>query len=134
MASETRYLQFHTTDHLFLLPPTPHPLCLSSYPPTDHSVYDSFSWMREQGDPGFRYFQAAARLWGLMALRLANSAILPFDLTCQATALETYLAKLTDINANGAIGEREQRGRLGGSGLGSGRGVLDFENDISISQ
>ena len=61
----------------------------------DHSVYDSFSWVENYGDPGFRYFQASARLWGLMALRLASPDVLPFDPRRQATALEEYLAALT---------------------------------------
>ncbi|CAM9873000.1 unnamed protein product [Ascophyllum nodosum] len=60
-----------------------------------HSVYDSFSWVENYGDPGFRYFQASARLWGLMALRLASPDVLPFDPRRRATALEEYLAALT---------------------------------------
>lgn len=65
-----------------------------SFVSVDHSVYDSFSWVENYGDPGFRYFQVAAQLWGLMALRLASSSVLPFDPRLQATALEDYLAAL----------------------------------------
>lgn len=63
--------------------------------PADHSVYDSFTWVDTYGDPGFRYFQATARVWGLMALRLASSDVLPFDPPLQAAALEGYLDALT---------------------------------------
>lgn len=66
-----------------------------------HSIYDSFSWVDNYGDPGFRYFRTAACLWGLMALRLADPEILPFDPTCQATAIEKYLADLVEIDEDG---------------------------------
>lgn len=84
-----------STPPLLLLPPSALPVC------PDHSIYDSFSWMDNYGDPGFEYFRTAACLWGLMALRLADSAVLPFDPTCQATAMEKYLADLADVSAEG---------------------------------
>jgi N-acetylated-alpha-linked acidic dipeptidase len=59
-----------------------------------HSIYDTHEWMRRFGDPGFRYHAAMARLWGLMALRLANADILPFD---YATYGRDILAYLDDI-------------------------------------
>jgi N-acetylated-alpha-linked acidic dipeptidase len=42
-----------------------------------HSVYDNFRWMDLYGDPGFLYHAAAAKFWGLMAMRLANADVLP---------------------------------------------------------
>lgn len=42
-----------------------------------HSVYDNFRWMEEYGDPGFHYHAATARLWGLMAMRLASADVVP---------------------------------------------------------
>jgi N-acetylated-alpha-linked acidic dipeptidase len=42
-----------------------------------HSVYDNFRWMEKYGDPEFLYHAAAARLWGLMAMRLAGAPVLP---------------------------------------------------------
>ena len=44
-----------------------------------HSAYDSHEWMKRHGDPGFAYHAAMARLWGVMALRLANADAMPFD-------------------------------------------------------
>lgn len=75
-------------------PSSPHHCIRSIFLLSDHSIYDSFSWVDNYGDPGFHYFQAAARLWGLMALRLANCEMLPFDPTAQAAALEDYLDAL----------------------------------------
>eukprot|EP00954_Amorphochlora_amoebiformis_P002509 197168-Amorphochlora_amoeboformis.AAC.2 len=49
-----------------------------------HSVYDSFDWMDKQGDPGFKYHQTMAKVWGLLTLRLADaSGRLPFNHTSQ---------------------------------------------------
>nr|GFC38986.1 probable glutamate carboxypeptidase 2 [Tanacetum cinerariifolium] len=42
-------------------------------------MYDDFVWMRDFGDPMFRRHAAAASIWGLVALRLADEEILPFN-------------------------------------------------------
>lgn len=44
-----------------------------------HSVYDSFSYVEQQVDPGFKYHQLQARLWGLIALRLAGQRVVPLS-------------------------------------------------------
>ncbi|CAM9367653.1 unnamed protein product, partial [Hapterophycus canaliculatus] len=67
-----------------------------------HSIYDSFTWVDTFGDPGFRYFQATSRVWGLMALRLASSDVLPFDPPIQAAALEGYVDALTPSPSSSA--------------------------------
>jgi len=59
-----------------------------------HSVYDGFVWMERFGDPGFRYHAAMVRLWGVMALRLANADLLPFDAQAYGEALESYVEEL----------------------------------------
>jgi len=61
-----------------------------------HSIYDTHDWMRRFGDPGFQYHAAMARLWGLMALRLANADVLPFD---YAVYGRDILAYLDDVEA-----------------------------------
>ena len=38
-----------------------------------HSVYDNHLWMDKFGDPGFVRHAAMTRLWGVIALRLANA-------------------------------------------------------------
>jgi N-acetylated-alpha-linked acidic dipeptidase len=42
-----------------------------------HAVYDNFRWMERFGDPEFLYHAAAARIWGLMAMRLAGAEVVP---------------------------------------------------------
>jgi N-acetylated-alpha-linked acidic dipeptidase len=44
-----------------------------------HSAYDSFYWMSHFGDPTFAYHATAARLWGTIAMRLADAVGLPLD-------------------------------------------------------
>jgi N-acetylated-alpha-linked acidic dipeptidase len=56
-----------------------------------HSAYDSHEWMRRHGDPGFAYHAAMSRLWGLMALRLANADAMPFDYAAYGRDLLAYL-------------------------------------------
>jgi len=61
-----------------------------------HSTYDNFNWMQNFGDPSFRYSVAAAQVYGLLALRLANADILPFDYDDYGKALQTYLSDLEE--------------------------------------
>src|SRR5579863_3791160 len=44
-----------------------------------HSLYDDFYWMKQFGDPTFQYETALARVLGVLALRLDEADILPFD-------------------------------------------------------
>ncbi len=61
-----------------------------------HSVYDNFYWMSHFGDPTFDYHAAMSRLWGVMAIRLANADILPFDLSAYADDLVGYADSLKE--------------------------------------
>ena len=60
-----------------------------------HSQFDNFFWMSRFGDPGFRYHGAIAAIWGLMALRLANAPIVPFDYEAYAKETGSYVAELS---------------------------------------
>jgi N-acetylated-alpha-linked acidic dipeptidase len=74
-----------------------------------HSLYDSHAWMRRFGDPGFRYHAAMARLWGLLALRLANAEVLPLDYAAYGRDVRKYaedLAQRVDLTDVTAAGER----------------------------
>jgi N-acetylated-alpha-linked acidic dipeptidase len=62
-----------------------------------HSIYDTHEWMRRFGDPGFQYHAAMARLWGLMALRLANADVLPFDYGVYGRDILAYLDDLEAV-------------------------------------
>jgi N-acetylated-alpha-linked acidic dipeptidase len=55
-----------------------------------HSAYDTFYWMTQFGDPSFAYHVTAARLWGTMAMRLAEADGLPFDYRDYASQTREY--------------------------------------------
>lgn len=59
-----------------------------------HAVYDDFRWMEKYGDPEFLYHAAAARLWGLMAMRLAAAEVVPLRFSGYASALREDLDAL----------------------------------------
>lgn len=66
-----------------------------------HSKYDSYLWMKKFGDPGFRKHRAMAQLWGLVTLRIASQAILPFTARPYAESLKQGFSNLelsSDIN------------------------------------
>jgi len=59
-----------------------------------HSMYDNHFWMNKFGDPGFKYHALMSQLWGVLALRLANAEILPFDFAAYAVNLRTFVQEL----------------------------------------
>jgi N-acetylated-alpha-linked acidic dipeptidase len=59
-----------------------------------HSMYDDFYWMNHFGDPGYRYHALMAQLWGVMALRLANADILPFDFASYGANIRRFISSL----------------------------------------
>src|SRR5712692_1277862 len=88
-----------------------------------HSMYDDHYWMSHIGDPAFEYHVALTRIWGLVALRLANADLLPFDFGFNASALEQFLRELEQKNKiepkrlalkrlHGRIAEFEKAGDL----------------------
>ena len=63
-------------------------------PYPDHSCYDNFQWMEEQGDPGFQYHKLLGQVWALLILELADRPVLPFDLEAYAGAVKGYVHDL----------------------------------------
>jgi N-acetylated-alpha-linked acidic dipeptidase len=59
-----------------------------------HSMYDDHFWMEHFGDPGFKYHIVISNLWGLLALRLANADVLPFDFAAYAANLRGFVNDL----------------------------------------
>ena len=59
-----------------------------------HSMYDDHYWMSHIGDPTFEYHVALTRIWGLIALRLANADVLPFDFGFYGATLNHFVAEL----------------------------------------
>ncbi|KAK1313817.1 putative glutamate carboxypeptidase 2 [Acorus calamus] len=55
--------------------------------PVYHSLYDDYVWMQKFGDPMFQRHIAAASIWGLVALKLADEEILPFNYISYASEL-----------------------------------------------
>ena len=61
-----------------------------------HSQYDDHLWVARIGDPGFRYHEAMTKLWGVMALRLANAEALPMDYRPYASRVGEFVAELKE--------------------------------------
>jgi len=60
-----------------------------------HSAYDDFFWMNHFGDPGYRYHTLMSQLWGVLALRLANADLLPFDFASYAANIREFVNELS---------------------------------------
>ncbi len=60
-----------------------------------HSAYDDFFWMNHFGDPGYRYHTLMSQLWGVLALRLANADLLPFDFAAYADNVRQFVNELS---------------------------------------
>ena len=61
-----------------------------------HSVYDNHLWVQKIGDPGFLHQIAMARVWGVMALRLANAHVVPLDYRATADRVQTFVREASD--------------------------------------
>jgi N-acetylated-alpha-linked acidic dipeptidase len=69
-----------------------------------HSTYDDFFWMNHFGDPGYRYHALMTELWGVLALRLANAGILPYDFEFYGATIRQFLDDLdTSTHLSGKI-------------------------------
>ncbi|HNV28780.1 MAG TPA: M28 family peptidase [Cyclobacteriaceae bacterium] len=63
-----------------------------------HSNHDSFSFYERFADPSFKMGPLVERVFGVMALRLANADVIPYDISRYGTDLKTHfegLQKLT---------------------------------------
>lgn len=62
-----------------------------------HSNYDNFAWFERFGDPEWVYGPMLATADGLLAMRLANADILPYDVTRYAVDTRTHVNTLFEV-------------------------------------
>lgn len=67
-----------------------------------HSAFDNYAWFVQNADPHFTYLQQMARVFGLEALRMADTDVLPYDYGAYGREITAYLdtakRKATDAN------------------------------------
>ncbi len=56
-----------------------------------HSLYDNFHWYETVGEPDFVAGPTVAKVMGIMALRMANADILPYDIARYGKDLKLHL-------------------------------------------
>jgi len=57
-------------------------------------MYDDFYWMNKVGDPGYRYHTLMSQFWGVLALRLGNADLLPFDYASYAANVRQFVTDM----------------------------------------
>lgn len=62
-----------------------------------HSNYDNFAWFERFGDTEFVFGPMLTRIDGLVALRLANADVIPFDVARYATDTRTHVETLLRV-------------------------------------
>ncbi|KAH0747700.1 hypothetical protein KY285_009357 [Solanum tuberosum] len=65
--------------------------------PVYHTAFDSYNWMVNFGDPFFQRHVAVTGVWGLLAFRLAEDPILPFNYLPYAAELQDYTRILSKL-------------------------------------
>jgi N-acetylated-alpha-linked acidic dipeptidase len=75
-----------------------------------HSQYDNYFRQERIVDPGFRYGTALAKLWGVMAWRLADAPLLPMRYSDYARAAVGYI-EAAEAHAPAARGLRLEAAR-----------------------
>lgn len=63
--------------------------------PVYHTAFDSYDWMKKYGDPLFRRHMAVTEIWGLLALRLVDDAVLPFNYLSYGAQLQEHMKALS---------------------------------------
>jgi N-acetylated-alpha-linked acidic dipeptidase len=73
-----------------------------------HSVFDNFNWFKKFGDPNFTYEQQMARVFGIQAIRMADTDVLPYDYETYGKEISNYIeaAKKKAENEFGANAPR----------------------------
>lgn len=61
-----------------------------------HTGFDSFEWMDQFGDPGWKYHVTSAKIWSLLAAHLVEPKVLNVSVTDYALAIHGWLGELHD--------------------------------------
>ena len=69
-----------------------------------HSVFDNYAWFTMNADPHFVYLQEMARIFGLQAIRMADTDVLPYDYANYAKEIASYLEAAKRKAADGRLG------------------------------
>ncbi|KAI8245676.1 putative glutamate carboxypeptidase [Colletotrichum sp. SAR 10_99] len=64
-----------------------------------HGHYDSYAWMAEFGDPGFKIHRVMGQWLTLIAYHIADDVIIPWDLPNAGRVLRTYYEDLNETIA-----------------------------------
>jgi len=91
-------------------------ISISGSVPIYHTNFDTFWFYENHLDPTFSYGPALADVYGLIALRFANSQILPYDLASYATDIKLHFETIADLSERG---------------LFEGSGIMDIVGQIS---
>ncbi len=83
-----------------------------------HSQYDNYYWLSRIGDPGLRYSTTMARLWSLLAWRLADADVLPLRYSEYARAVRGYIE---EIEKKAATADASRALRLDAARAAAGR-------------
>ena len=60
-----------------------------------HSLFDTYTWMEQYGDPGFAYHVATTKIWLQLVTSLADEAILPYRVQGYASVFQDGLESLS---------------------------------------
>ena len=61
--------------------------------PMYHAMHETFDWMTKWVDPDFRYHLTVGKMWLQLGLLLADSLVIPFNLSRAAAKLDGYAKK-----------------------------------------
>jgi N-acetylated-alpha-linked acidic dipeptidase len=76
-----------------------------------HSTYDSFAWMdrfggyEKKAGSAFDLIAFSSKIWGLLALRLATSEVVPLDHIAQGSALSKYVKAIQQQKVGVDLGD-----------------------------
>lgn len=68
-----------------------------------HSNFDSYHWMANFGDPGFKTHVVMGQYLGLLAYHLASEDLIPFDVTNYGVQMTAYLDELRSVIASSSM-------------------------------